>query len=78
MRKRKESNRTLLFFFQLNKLLSGKNLNSDADLQASNYALNMLSVQTKDISRWVYSMKNIDWDYVAPHPLIKAENRTIN
>lgn len=32
------------FFYQLTKLLSGKNLNSNAHLQASDYALNMLTL----------------------------------
>ncbi|MCM3201812.1 S-layer homology domain-containing protein [Bacillus cereus] len=114
-------------FVSLAELLSGKNLNSDADLQASDYALNMLAVlgggeikagvaflgsiskvtkrqkftntkidlswldkfgdkyaahevtgtvkvagQTKDISRRVYRMKNIDWDYVAPPSVNKS------
>ncbi|MGH0612515.1 S-layer homology domain-containing protein [Bacillus cereus] len=114
-------------FVSLAELLSGKNLNSDADLQASDYALNMLAVlgggeikagaaflgsiskatkrqkftntkidlswldkfgdkyaahevtgtvkvagQTKDISRRVYRMKNIDWDYVAPSSVNKS------
>ncbi|WP_255299055.1 HNH/ENDO VII family nuclease [Bacillus wiedmannii] len=114
-------------FVSLAELLSGKNLNSDADLQASDYALNMLAVlgggeikagaaflgsiskvtkrqkftntkidlswldkfgdkyaahevtgtvkvagQTKDISRRVYRMKNIDWNYVAPPSVNKS------
>ncbi|WP_255259330.1 HNH/ENDO VII family nuclease, partial [Bacillus toyonensis] len=114
-------------FVSLAELLSGKNLNSDADFQASDYALNMLAVlgggeikagaaflgsiskvtkrqkftttkidlswldkfgdkyaahevtgtvkvagQTKDISRRVYRMKNIDWDYVAPPSVNKS------
>ncbi|WP_257155505.1 HNH/ENDO VII family nuclease [Bacillus cereus] len=114
-------------FVSLAELISGKNLNSDADFQASDYALNMLAVlgggeikagaaflgsiskvtkrqkftntkidlswldkfgdkyaahevtgtvkvagQTKDISRRVYRMKNIDWDYVAPPSVNKS------
>lgn len=105
----------------LGELISGENPNSGADLQSSDYALNMLALvgggeiklgaaffgsigkvtkrqkftstkidlswlekfgdkyaahevtgtvkvagQTKDISRRVYRMKDIDWDYVAP------------
>ncbi|WP_195743532.1 hypothetical protein [Bacillus cereus] len=32
------------FFYQLIELLSGKNLNSDAHLQVSNYIFNMLAL----------------------------------
>ena len=41
--KRKEPNRPPSFL-PLTKLLSGKNLNSNAHLQASDYALNMLTL----------------------------------
>ncbi|SCV18543.1 Uncharacterized protein BCRIVMBC845_01016 [Bacillus cereus] len=31
--------------------------------------------QTKDISRRVYHVKKIDWDYIAPHPLTKDNHK---
>ena len=33
--------------------------------------------QTKDISRRVYRMKNIDWDYIAPPSVDKSGNSNL-